>query len=50
MRPPEFTGGNMPASNASITAITTLSMRPPEFTGGNPPHLQERFVKRETLQ
>ena len=36
MRPPEFTGGNLPHRRRAI-GVAQASMRPPEFTGGNPP-------------
>ena len=35
MRPPEFTGGNCPASVELAARGEAASMRPPEFTGGN---------------
>ena len=38
MRPPEFTGGNVPLHTHVCRVLKLASMRPPEFTGGNDQH------------
>ena len=49
MRPPEFTGGNLPRRIRRTVRCTVASMRPPEFTGGNK-HDSTENHRRITLQ